>query len=69
MSTQDTKADSLLSRILDHMVAAGKYNHKTAREMRRQIKRFDECFDAPPYASEVTQDSLKRAIGMLLQGG
>lgn len=69
MSTQDTKANSLLSRILDDMVAAGTYNHKTAREMRRQIKRFDECFDAPLHANEVTPETIKQAIGLLLQGG
>lgn len=68
MNVTDTGA-SLLTRILEEMIAAEKYNHKSSREMRRMIKRFDECFDAPLYANEVTPESLKRAIGLLLQGG
>jgi site-specific recombinase XerD len=69
MTTTDNKADLLLLRILDHMIESRKYSHKTSREMRRMIKRFDECFDAPLYANEVTAEALRRSIGLLLQGG
>ena len=69
MSVTESKANALLQRILEELIDAGKYNHKSAREMRRLVKRFDECLDAPLYANEVTQETLQRAIGLLLQGG
>ncbi len=69
MSTTDNIAERTLLRILDERIELGKYTHKTAREMRRMIKRFDECFDAPLYANEVTPEALKTSIGLQLQGG
>ncbi|BBO33643.1 tyrosine-type recombinase/integrase [Lacipirellula parvula] len=69
MIATEAKADRLLQRILDEMVEARQYENKSAREMRRMIKRFDECFDAPLHANEVTLESIKRSIGLLLQGG